>query len=90
GDKGFKGLNGEGVKVASSNGGESGEALDGLDAFVEGLDQGDRGLNSGVEKADEDGFEDETRQKWREVEGKTGGKAKEKIVDKTESKSSRK
>ncbi|MBA0700596.1 hypothetical protein Goari_027009, partial [Gossypium aridum] len=74
------------------------EALDGLDAFVEGLEQGDRGLNSGVEEADDEGLKMKViviqrmkdRQKWREVEGKTSGKAKEKIVDKTESKSSRK
>ncbi|MBA0730634.1 hypothetical protein Golax_023096 [Gossypium laxum] len=100
GGEGFRGLNDEGVEVAGNKGGEVdviGEALNGLDAFVEGLEQGDRGLNSGVEEADDEGLKMKviviqmmTRQKWREVEGKTSGKAKEKLVDKTESKSSRK
>ncbi|MBA0725530.1 hypothetical protein Golax_022113, partial [Gossypium laxum] len=75
--------------------------LDGLDASVEGLENGDEGLNNIVEEAGDEGLEDENddeeeeelqevRQKVREVEGKTSRKAKETVLDETESESSRK
>ncbi|MFQ6643880.1 hypothetical protein Gotur_018313, partial [Gossypium turneri] len=63
------------------------EGLDGLDASIKGLEEVDGGLNSSVEKAGEEGVEDETRQKVREVEEKTSGKAKETILDEIESES---
>ncbi|KAK5845471.1 hypothetical protein PVK06_001659 [Gossypium arboreum] len=132
GGESFEGLNGEGVKVASNKGGEGGEVEggeggedfkclneEGVEVVGSKGDEGDGGLNSGVEEANDEGYEDESdssleddydylmkamyfsdgdndeefqeaSQKWREVEGKTSRKAKEKIVDETKSKSSRK
>ncbi|MBA0861572.1 hypothetical protein Goshw_029139 [Gossypium schwendimanii] len=51
---------GEGVEVAGNEGGEGVEGLDGLDASIEGLEEGDRGLNNGVVEAGKDGVEDES------------------------------
>ncbi|PPS02605.1 hypothetical protein GOBAR_AA18060 [Gossypium barbadense] len=49
--EGVKGLNREGIEVVGS--------LDGSDGF-DGFEQGVRGLNSGVEKVDNEGVEDES------------------------------
>ncbi|MBA0576534.1 hypothetical protein Golob_027609 [Gossypium lobatum] len=51
---------GEGVKVAGNEGGKGVEGLDGLDASIEGLEEGDGGLNSDVEEAGKEGVEDES------------------------------
>ncbi|MFQ6646572.1 hypothetical protein Gotur_019677, partial [Gossypium turneri] len=90
GGEGVEGLGGEDVEVVGNRSGEGGEALDGLDASVEGLENGDEGLNSIVEEAGDEGLKDEIRQKVREVEGRSSRKAKETILDETESESSRK
>ncbi|MBA0682255.1 hypothetical protein Goari_023987 [Gossypium aridum] len=75
GGEGVKGLNGEGVEVASSESGESlggegvevvgsqggeVEGVDGLDASIEGLKESDEDLNSSVEEDGEEGVKDES------------------------------
>ncbi|MFQ6646571.1 hypothetical protein Gotur_019677 [Gossypium turneri] len=100
GGEGVEGLGGEDVEVVGNRSGEGGEGGEGVEGFGEegievtgsqyGLENGDEGLNSIVEEAGDEGLKDEIRQKVREVEGRSSRKAKETILDETESESSRK
>ncbi|PPD87625.1 hypothetical protein GOBAR_DD15436 [Gossypium barbadense] len=104
GGEGVEGLGGEDVEVVGNKSGEGGEGVKGLGeegievigsqcgkSNAAGLENGDEGLNSIVKEAGDEGLEDEkVRQKVREVEGKTSRKAKETVLDETESESSRK
>nr|KJB18964.1 hypothetical protein B456_003G077800 [Gossypium raimondii] len=97
------GEGGKGIEVAGNQSSEGGEGsvgvkgLDGLDASVEWLEEGDGGLNSNVDEDGKEGVEDESDsdledenfylKHGREVEGKTNGKFKETVLDKTESES---
>ncbi|KAH1055650.1 hypothetical protein J1N35_033715 [Gossypium stocksii] len=99
--EGGEGLNGEGAEIAGNKGeegvkvvgsqyGEGVEGLNGLDACIEGSEEGNGGLNSSVENASEEGVEDESDSDSKDENVyliKVIGKAKETVPNEIESES---